>query len=80
MKESFYYQIDDIFEFKWHGGLNPYDMYRNCGILKSVWFEWTNSFSTTAGFIKNDKHEAGVKPQENAESATQEKILLIRKM
>lgn len=22
--------MEQIFEFLWHGGLNPYDLYRNC--------------------------------------------------
>lgn len=22
--------VEDIFEFMWHGGLNPYDLYRDC--------------------------------------------------
>lgn len=26
-----FFQVEDIFEFLWHGGLNPYDLYRDCG-------------------------------------------------
>jgi cathepsin A (carboxypeptidase C) len=28
--------VEDIFEFLWHGGLNPYDLYRNCDPNPSI--------------------------------------------
>ncbi|KAL3088562.1 hypothetical protein niasHT_023180 [Heterodera trifolii] len=30
LKDSCERMVDDIFEFLWHGGLNPYDLYRDC--------------------------------------------------